>query len=89
MSPFVLWSLGAMALGAVIGAALVRFVNLAVARLWAIGLLLAVIVLFAWGMIRAADTGIVLVVIATAIVIPGLIGSVAGMVLTEWRMRKD
>ena len=89
MMQAVLPIVGALLGGGVVGWALVRLANVAVARLWAIGLLLAVIALFALGMIRGGDRGIVLVVVATFVVIPGLIGSVVGMVASEWRMRGE
>ncbi|SMY07719.1 hypothetical protein [Flavimaricola marinus] len=83
----VLPSLAACVAGAIIGWALVRWANIAVARLWAIGLLLAVIVMFGIGIAKGEESGLALVVLATMFVLPGLIGSVFGMVLTEWRMR--
>ena len=88
MGPF-LPIAGAALGGAVVGWALVRLANVAIARLWAIALVLVVIVLSVLGMIRGGDRGIALVVMATFLAIPALIGSVVGMVASEWRLRKE
>ena len=82
-------SLAALFAAALIGAVLTRWVNLALARLWALALLLAVIVLYVMGIVRGeARGGIELVVIANFLALPAFIGALAGSVLTEWRMRE-
>lgn len=81
----VLPGIGAACAGALIGWALVRWTNIALARLWAIVLVLLIIALFVYGMMRGADTGFTMVVVASLVLFPALVGSVVAMVLTEWR----
>lgn len=83
----ILPGLVSVVLGAVIGWALVRWTNIAIARLWAIALLLVFIVLLVLAMIFGGSHGIRYIVLATLVVLPGLIGSVFGMIATEWRTR--
>jgi hypothetical protein len=86
MTATVLAGLAACGGGALAGWALVRWTNIAIARLWAIALLLLTLGLVGVGLMRGTEGGGTLVVVGGLIVLPGLIGSVVAMVLTEWRM---